>query len=39
MYNFRPLLIGVIIQFSVQMTGVSALQYCESPLIVLYIFH
>lgn len=32
MYNFRPLLLGIIIQFSVQMTGVSALQY-YSPLI------
>ncbi len=29
MYNFRPLLLGIIIQFSVQMTGVSALQYCQ----------
>lgn len=27
MHNFRPLLLGITLQFSVQMTGVSALQY------------
>lgn len=27
MRHFRPLLLGIILQFSVQMTGVSALQY------------
>lgn len=26
-HHFRPLLLGIILQFSVQMTGVSALQY------------
>ena len=29
---FRPLLLGVILQFSVQMTGVSALQYYSSDI-------
>lgn len=29
---FRPLLLGIILQFSVQMTGVSALQYYSSDI-------